>query len=113
MPASESEQTSAPVDNNTPKTTTAMATNCESTNNRTSTPASPEAAATANGYGSDSGVPKTKFAVYCGASAGHRPEHLSMARELARAMHKHDIGLGTYSKHVSLVTEQKRTNQFV
>ncbi|PKS10680.1 hypothetical protein jhhlp_002436 [Lomentospora prolificans] len=38
-------------------------------------------------------VPQTKFAVYCGASPGHDPKHLAMARELAQAMAKHNIGL--------------------
>lgn len=38
-------------------------------------------------------VPQTKIAVYCGASRGNNPKHLAMARELAQAMAKHNIGL--------------------
>ena len=89
MPASEFEITQVP------EIITAMATNGESTTTHNS--ASEAAiAAEINGQSTQHKVLKTKFAVYCGASPGKRPEHLAMARELARAMHKHDIGLGIY-----------------
>jgi predicted Rossmann-fold nucleotide-binding protein len=73
-----------------------MATGGEpSTNKADVAPAATTTAAAANGDGpAPAAVPKTKFAVYCGASSGHGPEHLAMARELARVMHKYDIGLG-------------------
>lgn len=44
---------------------------------------------------SQESAPKTKIAVYCGSSPGHDPRHLAMARNLATAMAKRDIGLGT------------------
>lgn len=43
----------------------------------------------------EANVPKTKIAVYCGSSPGHDPRHLAMARNLATAMAKRNIGLGT------------------
>lgn len=44
---------------------------------------------------SNESVPKTKVAVYCGSSPGNDPRHLAMARNLAHAMAKRNIGLGT------------------
>ena len=44
---------------------------------------------------SNENVPKTKVAVYCGSSPGNDPRHLAMARNLAHAMAKRNIGLGT------------------
>ena len=81
MPTSESGTTQAPG------TTTDIITNG---------PSESAIASEMNGHSTHDKVLKTKFAVYCGASPGNRPEHLAMARELARAMHKHDIGLGIF-----------------
>lgn len=52
----------------------------------------------------ESNVPKTKIAVYCGSSPGHDPRHLAMARNLAHAMAKRNIGLGTQSSSSSVST---------
>lgn len=37
---------------------------------------------------------KRKICVYCGSSAGKKPEHLEAARQLAKVMADNDIGLG-------------------
>lgn len=37
---------------------------------------------------------KRKICVYCGSSAGKKPEHLEAARQLATVMAENDIGLG-------------------
>ncbi len=37
---------------------------------------------------------QTKICVYCGSSAGTRPEHIEAARALARAMAANNIALG-------------------
>jgi predicted Rossmann-fold nucleotide-binding protein len=97
MPPSES-GTSLPSSNDLEKTAI-MTSGGESTTANNGAPTT--AVATANGHDADGKKPKTKFAVYCGASPGHRPEHLAMARELARAMHTHDVGLGMYSHQLA------------
>ena len=40
--------------------------------------------------------PRTKICVYCGSSAGTRPEHVETARALARAMAAQNIELGEF-----------------
>lgn len=37
---------------------------------------------------------KRKICVYCGSSAGKKPEHMEAARQLAKVMADNDIGLG-------------------
>lgn len=37
---------------------------------------------------------KRKICVYCGSSAGKKPEHMEAARQLAKVMAENDIGLG-------------------
>ncbi len=62
--------------------------------------ATPSAAAVPSGLShvtnaADVGKPKkAKICVYCGSSTGKNPVYMEAARELARAMAKHDIGLG-------------------
>lgn len=55
-------------------------------------------------------VPKTKIAVYCGSSPGHDPRHLAMARNLAHAMAKRNIGLGTASSAPSRLVAARATD---
>lgn len=52
-------------------------------------------------------VPRTKFAVYCGANPGNNPKHLAMARELAQAMAKHNIGLGKAIRSLPAIITRK------
>lgn len=40
---------------------------------------------------------KRKICVYCGSSAGKKPEHLEAARQLAKVMADNNIGLGESS----------------
>jgi predicted Rossmann-fold nucleotide-binding protein len=42
---------------------------------------------------------QTKICVYCGASAGNKPEHVEAARALARAMAANNIALGKQPSH--------------
>lgn len=52
-----------------------------------------------NGTNGTNGVKKTKICVYCGSSPGFHPAHMEAARELARAMARNNIGLGTSCLH--------------
>lgn len=44
---------------------------------------------------------QAKICVFCGASPGTKPEHMEMARSLARAMAANNIGLGMSKKEFS------------
>jgi hypothetical protein len=44
--------------------------------------------------GQTNGTPRTKICVYCGSSGGMDPDHMEVARELARVMAENDIDLG-------------------
>ncbi|KAK5993683.1 Bifunctional cytokinin biosynthesis protein [Cladobotryum mycophilum] len=59
--------------------------------------------------GTTNGVPRTKICVYCGACPGNSPEHLEVARELARVMAENDIDLVYGGGTVGLMGELAKT----
>ena len=66
-----------------------------------------------NGISTPSSVtPKrTKICVYCGSSAGNKPEHVEAARALARVMAANNMALGkTQHPYNSPKHQQKNTN---
>lgn len=63
---------------------------------------------TANG--TTNGTPRTKICVYCGSAAGNDPEHVEVARELARVMAENDIDLGKPNKHLPLLSNPPPNN---
>ncbi|KOS21329.1 LOG family protein [Escovopsis weberi] len=69
------------------------------------------AAMTTNGQddGTMAELPRTKICVYCGASAGNSPEHLEVARDLARVMAENDIDLVYGGGTVGLMGEIAKT----
>lgn len=40
---------------------------------------------------------RTKICVYCGSSAGNKPEHVEAARALARVMAANNMALGKFA----------------
>lgn len=61
--------------------------------------------------GHANGTPRTKICVYCGSSGGNDPEHVEVARELARVMAENDIDLGKLKKKKALPSHASITTR--
>ncbi|KAJ0117059.1 lysine decarboxylase family protein [Diaporthe amygdali] len=79
-----------------------------STENGASAPA-PQASTTPSLSNGPTEQRQTKICVYCGASPGNKPEHMESARQLARVMAAHNIGLVYGGGTVGLMGEIART----